>query len=154
LIDDLYERRIQHRRLLKLNGTFIPLGQCAYIRISDPGGIHFWDVGRGCEITLDRHRKDNFQAISEHLVSSMSVGYPLPGIRSLFVKANERNQWVNLAFTKRIERDAKAALVFVMSGGVGQVTLTDRAAQAVARALEYLKQRGCWSHLEPLNLPA
>ncbi|MHA6847204.1 hypothetical protein [Ralstonia syzygii] len=154
LIDALYERRIQRWRALKLNGTFIPLGRCAYIRISDPGGIHFWDVGRDCEVTLDRHRKDNFQAISEHLVSSMSVGYPLPGIRSLFVKANERNQWVNLAFTKRIERDTKAVLVFVMAGGAGQVTLTERAAQAVIRTLEYLKQCGCWPHLEHLNLPA
>ncbi len=154
LIDALYERRIQYRRVLKLNSTFIPVGQCAYIRISDPGGINFWDVGRGCEVTLDRHRKDNFQAISEYLVSSMSVGYPLPGIRSLFVKANERNQWVNLAFAKRIERDTKAALVFVMAGGAGQVALTDRAAQAVARTLEYLKQQGCWCHLEHLKLPA
>lgn len=154
LIDALYDRRIKQRRVLKLNGAFIPLGRCAYIRISDPGGIHFWDVDRNCEFALDRHRKDNFQAISEHLVSSMSVGYPLPGIRSLFVKSNERNQWVNLAFTKGIERDTKAVLVFVMAGGAGDITLSDRAAQAVIRTLEYMKQCGCWPHLAQLNVPA
>lgn len=154
LIHALYERRIQHRRVLKLNGTFVPLGRCAYIRISDPGGLHFWDVDRGNEITLERHRKDNFQVISEHLVSLMSVGYPMPGIRSLFVKANERNQWVNLAFTKSIERDTKNSLVFVLTGGAGQVTLTDRASQAVIRTLEYLKQHGAWSRLEHLSIPS
>ncbi len=154
LIGALYERRIQPRLVLKLNGAFIPLGQCAYLRISDPGSIHFWDAGHGREITLDRHRKDSFQAISEQLVSSMSAGYPLPGIRSLFVKANERNHWVNLAFVKSIERDEKAALAFVMTGAAGRVNLTERAAQAVTRTLEYLKHRGCWPHIAGLDLPS
>ena len=154
LIDALYNRRIQPNRVLKLAGSFVPLGQCAHIRISDPGGIHFWDVGRDCEVSLDRHRKDNFQGISEQIVSSMSVGYPLPGIRSLFVKANERNQWVNLAFAKSIERDPRAVLVFVMAASAGRVPLSDRAAQAVARTLEYMKHCGCWPHLAHLDLPA
>jgi len=154
LIGALYERRVQAKRVLKLNGVFIPLGQAAYIRISDPGAIHFWDVNRDCEVTVDRHRRDNFQSISDQLVSTMTVGYPLPGVRSLFVKANERNQWVNLAFTKSIERDAKAVLVFVMAGGAADITLTDRSAHAVTRTLEYMKERGCWPHLARLGLSA
>jgi len=153
LIGEVYARRIQPRRVLRLTGTFIPVGQCSYIRISDPGGIHFWDVNQDCEVSLGRHRRENFQAISDHLVSSLSAAYPLPGIRSLFVKANERNQWVNLAYAKSIARDEKAALVFDLAGSAGPVNLTERSAQAIARTLEYMKHRSFWPHLSHLNLP-
>ena len=74
-------------------------------------------------------------------------------MRSLFVKANQRNTWVNLAFVERIAYDASGEREFIFADCSNTIRLNVTVAHAVAQTLETIKHLSFWPHLSHLAIP-
>jgi hypothetical protein len=154
LISRWLSRKMQSLRVVRLTKSNIDLGRSAYVRISDrPPRIHYWDVRERAELTLDRHRDDTFPLISQQIVSPLSRIESVAAARSLFVRANQRNCWVNLAYVERIAYDAAGERSFAIPGVASPPRLNVTVAHAVARMLEAMSHLGLWPHLARLEVP-
>lgn len=148
-----YVRKIQPRRMIRLTKAHIDLGRSAYLRIADgPPRIFVWDTHLAKEQEFDRHRDDTFQMISQEIVSPLSQIDSVASATSLFVKANQRNVWVNLAYVQAIGFDSAGERTFLFRDATSQ-RLNLTVAHAVARTLEAMRHLALWPHLSGLSLP-
>lgn len=148
-----YARKIQPRRMIRLTKAHIDLGRSAYLRIADgPPRIFVWDIRAAKELEFERHRDDTFQMISQQIIASLGQIGSVAAASSLFVKANQRNVWVNLAYVQAIGFDAAGERIFAFRDAPSQ-RLNLTVAHAVARTLEAMRHLALWPHLSSLNLP-
>ena len=148
-----YVRKIQPRRVIRLTKAHIDLGRSAYLRIADgPSRIFVWDTRTAKEQEFERHRDDTFQMISQQIISPLSQIESVAAASSLFVKANQRSVWVNLAYVQAIGFDAAGERNFVFRDATAQ-RLNLTVAHSVARTLEAMRHLALWPHLSGLSLP-
>lgn len=143
------------KRLLRLSKADVPLSQCAYLRISDnPLRMHYWDTHRNEEVSLLRHRVDTFDLIEKQLIPDKIQNADATSVPSLFVSANKRNGWVNLAFVKEISFDKDGERIFVFDGTTEPpFRLSNSLAVGVTKHLERLKQMTYWDNLSQISVP-
>lgn len=154
VISRWYVRRVQPLRVIRLARANIDLGRSGYVRIADaPPRILSWDVLGRTEQEFDRHRDDTFQLISQQILSPMGDIASVASARSLFVKANQRNTWVNLAYVETIAYDAAGERSFMLTGSSAAQRLNVTVTHAVARMLESMRHLNLWPHLNRLTIP-
>lgn len=148
-----YVRKIQPRRVLRLTKSHIDLGRSAYVRIADgPPRIFVWDTRMEREQEFERHRDDTFQMISQQIISPLGQVESVASAASLFVKANQRNVWVNLAYVQAIGFDGAGERTFFFQSATSQ-RLNLTVAHAVARTLEAMRHLALWPHVSGLSVP-
>lgn len=141
------------RMLRRTHGT-VDLLRCTHLRISDgPSLLHAQVAGQREPETLRRHRAENFDFISEQIVIPRQND-DVRALPSLFVKSNQRNAWVNLAYVKNIgyADDGEFAFVFYDSLAA-PVKLSKTIAHVANQRLEMLRQWKYWPQLAALCLP-
>lgn len=154
VISRWYVRRILPSRVIRLARANIDLARSGYLRIADaPPRILSWDVHAQTEHEFERHREDTFQLISQQLLSPMGNIASVASARSLFVKANQRNTWVNLAYVETITYDAAGERSFMFTGPCVAQRLNVTVTHAVARMLESMRHLNLWPHLNELAIP-
>ena len=96
-------KKMRPFRMLRLNHGTIDLLRCMHLRISDnPSLLHAQFAGQHDSETLRRHRVENFDVISDHIVIPRRDDGDICALPSLFVRSNQRNAWVNLAYVEDI----------------------------------------------------
>ena len=155
IVIDEFLKKVEPRRILRLEKASVVLSRCAYLRISDgPPRLHYGIPDSNKEISLPRHRLDTFELIAKQLVPDELQAKGIRYIPSLFVRANRRNCWVNLAHVRRISFDEDGERSFVFGDAAHQqFRLAGSVAAGVSAHLEGLKHMKYWDHLNDITVP-
>jgi hypothetical protein len=154
-IERWHLRKILPRRILRLSKASVDLTRTAYLKVSDrPLRVEYWDLEAGEERSAERHRDDTFQQISDRLLSPVRSLDSVRSVKSLFVRANQRNSLVNLAYVHRIEFGAGGDPSFIVKGAHQAPRLSAACAPALAELLQGIRFSGLWPHIGALTLPS
>lgn len=151
-INRWYKEKIRALRLLRLSHCSIDLSECSHLRIEDGGLIHVTSCIDSTETAYKRHRDEKFPTISDLIEVPGADVLNIKSLPSLFVKANLKQSWINLAYVENIGYSRNGDWVASLAGLTSRdVVITSAAAPKVSDRLRVLKQWGFWPHLGSLS---